>query len=102
MPIFILLILPITLGSIVALLRLRRAMSRVQRLLVTSLVSAISAAGLFASLGVSIASAAAATVMDGMPSQASVDRSSSDPRNSGQPGWADMAGGVAARPYVVS
>jgi len=42
-------------------------------------------------------------VSDGMPSQATVDLSSSDPRNStGQAGWADMDGGVAARPYVSS
>jgi hypothetical protein len=42
-------------------------------------------------------------VSDGMPSQATVDLSSSDPRNStGQAGWADMAGGLAARPYVRS
>src|SRR6202171_766301 len=102
MPISVVLILPIALGSIVALLRLRRATSIVQRLLVTSLVSAISAAGLFASLGPQIASAAAATVMDGMPSQASADRPSSEQGNPGQTGWADMAGGVAPRPFVVS
>jgi hypothetical protein len=102
MLIFMLLILPIGVGSIVALLRLRRATSIVQRLLVTSLVSAISAAGLFAGLGLQIASAAAATVMDGMPSQASADRPSSEQGNPGQTGWADIAGGVAARPYVVS
>ena len=46
---------------------------------------------------------AGTTVSDGMPSQASVDLSSSDPSNStGQAGWADMAGGVAGRPYVKS
>lgn len=47
--------------------------------------------------------AATGIVSDGMPSQATVDLSSSDPRNStGQAGWADMDGGVAARPYVRS
>lgn len=41
--------------------------------------------------------------MDGMPNQAQTDLSASDPGNSsGQAGWADMAGGVAGRPYVQS
>src|ERR1700694_2861700 len=100
MPIFIVLIPPIGIGAIVGLLRLRPAMPIVQRLLVTSLVSAMSAAGLFASAGLPIASAAAATVMDGMPSQVSADRPSSDPRNFGQTGWGDMAGGGGRAPSV--
>lgn len=102
MPVFIVLTLSIAIGSTVALVRLRRARSMVGRSLVTSLLSAVSAAGVLASVGLPIASAGAAPVIDGMPSQASADRSSSDPRNSGQTGWEDMAGGVAARPYVVS
>jgi hypothetical protein len=61
------------------------------------------AAGMCVTLGLPAASAGAVTVMDGMPSQVSVDLPSTDPRNSsGQAGWTDMAGGVAARPYVVS
>ena len=38
-----------------------------------------------------------------MPSQAQTDLSTTDPANSsGQAGWADLAGGTAARPYVQS
>jgi len=50
-----------------------------------------------------VAHAGTANISDGMPSQASVDLPSTDPGNSsGQAGWADMTGGVAARPYVTS
>ena len=46
---------------------------------------------------------AGAQVSDGMPNQAQTDLSTTDPANSsGQAGWADMAGGTAARPYVQS
>ena len=46
---------------------------------------------------------AGAAVTDGMPNQAQTDRSATDPGNSsGQAGWADLAGGTAARPYVQS
>jgi hypothetical protein len=49
------------------------------------------------------AAQAGAAVPDGMPNQAQTDLSSTDPANSsGQAGWADMAGGNAARPYVQS
>jgi hypothetical protein len=49
------------------------------------------------------AAQAHATVLDGMPNQAQTDLSTTDPSNSsGQAGWADMAGGNAARPYVQS
>jgi hypothetical protein len=49
------------------------------------------------------AAQAGAQVMDGMPDQAQTDLSATDPSNSsGQAGWADMAGGNAARPYVQS
>jgi hypothetical protein len=67
-----------------------------------SLGAVAAAVGVMAAAGLPIASAGAANVMDGMPSQASADRASTDPGNSGQTGWGDMAGGVAARPYVVS
>lgn len=60
------------------------------------------AAGLCAALMLFAAQAGAA-VTDGMPNQAQTDRSMTDPANSsGQPGWADMAGGNVARPYVRS
>lgn len=40
-------------------------------------------------------------IYDGMPSQDSIDLASTDPGNSSHmAGWGDMAGGVAARPYV--
>jgi hypothetical protein len=69
------------------------------------LLGAVAVAVLAASSGTTqppVAHAGTA-VSDGMPSQAMVDFSSSDPRNStGQAGWADMAGGVAARPFVRS
>jgi hypothetical protein len=72
-------------------------------LFATCLASVAWAAGICVTLALPVASAGAATVMDGMPSQASLDLPSTDPRNSsGQAGWGDMAGGVAARPYVVS
>jgi hypothetical protein len=49
------------------------------------------------------AAQAGAQAHDGMPSQAQTDLSTTDPANSsGQAGWADMAGGNAARPYVQS
>jgi hypothetical protein len=49
------------------------------------------------------AAQAGAAVSDGMPNQAQTDLSTTDPSNSsGQAGWADMAGGNAARPYVQS
>jgi hypothetical protein len=42
-------------------------------------------------------------IPDGMPTQSSADLAYADPdNNSGQAGWADLAGGVAARPYVTS
>ncbi len=43
-----------------------------------------------------------ASIVYGMPNQASLDLSASNPRTGGTPGWADVAGGVAARPYVTS
>src|SRR5437879_3335205 len=43
-----------------------------------------------------------ASIAYGMPNQASLDLSASDPRTKGTPGWTDVAGGVAARPYVTS
>ncbi len=49
------------------------------------------------------AAQAGAQVPDGMPNQAQTDLSTTDPANSsGQAGWADMAGGTVARPYVQS
>lgn len=65
-----------------------------------SLVSFALAAGLVGGLGVPLAPADTAGSF-GMPTQASVDLASSDPGSYG-PGWGDVAGGVAARPYVVS
>jgi hypothetical protein len=59
------------------------------------------AALLMISVGAPIAHAQAVGASLGMPTQESVDRPSSDPRSAG-PGWGDTAGGVAARPYVVS
>ena len=47
------------------------------------------------------AASADLTMVDGMPTQEQTDRASTDPGNtSNQAGWADMPGGVAARPYV--
>lgn len=60
------------------------------------------------SLGMMIAAcgmapAAQAGAFDGSPSQSQLDLASTSPGNSsGQPGWGDMAGGVASRPYVRS
>jgi hypothetical protein len=51
-------------------------------------------------LATSLAPAAPADV-PGMPSQAQVDLSSTDPGSFGA-GWGDMPGGVAGRPYIVS
>jgi hypothetical protein len=65
-----------------------------------SLVSLALVAGLVAGLGVAVAPADTVG-SPGMPTQASVDLASSDPGSYG-PGWGDMVGGVAARPYVVS
>ena len=71
--------------------------------LVLGVVAVAILAGSSGATNISVARAATGSVSDGMPSQATVDLSSSDPGNStGQAGWADMAGGVAARPYVKS
>jgi hypothetical protein len=72
-----------------------------RRSLPISLVSLVLAAGLVGGLGVAVALADTADVSPGMPTQQSVDLSSSDPGSYG-PGWGDMVGGVAGRPYVVS
>jgi hypothetical protein len=49
------------------------------------------------------AAQAGAAVQDGMPNQTATDLGSTDPNNSsGGVGWADMAGGNTARPYVQS
>lgn len=68
---------------------LRRSAMSIAALLVISVV------------GAPIAHAQAAGASLGMPTQESVDRSSSDPRSAG-PGWGDIAGGASVRPYVVS
>jgi hypothetical protein len=76
--------------------------TRVRGLLLGAVLAAV-VAGSSATTQLPVAHAGTGLVSDGMPSQASVDLSSSDPGNStGQAGWADMAGGVAARPYVTS
>jgi hypothetical protein len=70
------------------------------------LLGAVAVAVLAGSSGTTqlpVAHAGTGNFSDGMPSQATADLSSSDPGNStGQAGWADMPGGVAARPYVRS
>jgi hypothetical protein len=70
------------------------------------LLGAVAVAVLAGSSGTTqlpVAHAGTGNFSDGMPSQATADLSSSDPANStGQAGWADMPGGVAARPYVRS
>ena len=74
--------------------------SRIRRLAAGR--TAVLAVGLCGALMLFAAQAGAA-VSDGMPNQAQTDLSVTDPTNSsGQPGWADMAGGNAARPYVQS
>ena len=61
------------------------------------------AAGLTGSLATTVAHADPAPVGDGMPTQAQTDLAAADPSNSmHSSGWADVAGGVAARPYVSS
>jgi hypothetical protein len=61
------------------------------------------AAGPTGGLPVLVAHADSAPASDGMPTQAQVDLAASDPANSTHsPGWADVPGGVAARPYVSS
>jgi hypothetical protein len=74
--------------------------SRIRRLAAGRIT--VLAAGLSGALMLFAAQAGAA-VSDGMPNQAQTDLSATDSANgSGQAGWADMAGGTAARPYVQS
>jgi hypothetical protein len=64
--------------------------------------AAVLVAGLCSSLGAPIAHADGVATGAGMPSQYFADLPSTDPRVGGNSGWADMPGGVAARPYVRS
>ncbi len=75
-------------------------LTRLRRLAASS--AAVLVAGLFGWLGPSIAHADEVAVQDGMPSQYFSDLPSTDPRVGGRAGWADLPGGVAARPYVRS
>ncbi|PZR89140.1 MAG: hypothetical protein DLM67_19385 [Candidatus Nephthysia bennettiae] len=68
---------------------------------IASVVALGLAAGLNGAVEVSLAHADTASVSPGMPTQSMLDQSASDPNSFG-PGWADVPGGVAARPYVVS
>jgi hypothetical protein len=74
-------------------------LTRLQRLAAGG--AAVLVAGLCSSLGAPIAHADGVAVQS-MPSQYFADLHSSDPRVGGRAGWADMPGGVAARPYVRS
>ncbi len=67
----------------------------------SSLITLALAGGLYGALATPAAFADGSNGPVGMPTQATTDGSSSDPGSPG-PGWGDMAGGVAARPYVVS
>jgi len=59
------------------------------------------AAGLSSGVPTTVAHADPAPAADGMPTQTQTDLSALDPSNSmHSPGWADVAGGVAGRPYV--
>ena len=70
---------------------------------VIGIVTVALAAGLSGAVPTTVAHADPAPVTDGMPTQAQTDLAASDPANSmHSPGWADVAGGVAARPYVSS
>jgi hypothetical protein len=60
-------------------------------------------AGVSGGVPIAIAHADPAPAADGMPSQAQTDLAASDPSNSmHSAGWADVAGGIAGRPYVSS
>jgi hypothetical protein len=79
------------------------AMNARMRGLLLAVAAVVVLAGSSSATQLPVAHAGTGSVLDGMPSQATIDLSSSDPRNSGgQAGWGDMAGGVAARPYVKS
>ena len=66
---------------------------------VIGVVTVALAAGLSGGVPTMVAHADPAPVADGMPTQAQTDLAASDPSNSmHSAGWADVAGGVAARP----
>jgi hypothetical protein len=84
-------------------------MITLRRTFVLGVAALTVAAGLSGGLPATVAHAdpvsttvpATASVGDGMPGQAQVDLAATDPANSmHSPGWADVPGGVAARPYV--
>jgi hypothetical protein len=72
-----------------------------RRILGMGVVAVVAAGGLVGS-GTSVL-ADGASVADGMQTQSDIDAAQGSPGNSSdQGGWADMAGGLAARPYVTA